>query len=100
LSDDGTPAGSAGILTATITHTHLTPWLSSVYVPAEFRGKGIASALSTRAITEAARLGFEQMYLFTPQSESLYARLGWNTFERTEHNGLPITLMKRDTGLG
>ena len=37
-------AGSASILPTTITHSHLTPWLSSVYVPGEHRGKGIASA--------------------------------------------------------
>jgi len=98
LEDGETPAGSAGILTATITLAHLTPWLSSVYVPENFRGQGIASALSVRAVAEAARLGFEQMYLFTPHSESLYARLGWKTFARTAHNGLPITLMQRDTG--
>jgi hypothetical protein len=59
--------------------------------------KGIASAVSLRAITEAARLGFEQLYLFTPRNETLYARMGWRTFERIEHNGLPLTLMKRQT---
>ena|SRR5438105_5861315 len=97
LSGSGTILGSAGILPATITHKHLTPWLSSVYVPDEHRGKGIASALSLRAIAEAARLGFERLYLFTPHSETLYARLGWRTFERIEYNGLPLTLMERQT---
>jgi hypothetical protein len=87
----------AGILTATITHKHLTPWLSSVYVPIEHRGKGIASALSLHAVTEAARLGFERLYLFTPHNETLYARIGWRTFERAEYNGLTLTLMERQT---
>jgi len=41
LSPNGTLLGSAGILPTTITHKHLTPWLSSVYVPEEFRGKGL-----------------------------------------------------------
>jgi GNAT superfamily N-acetyltransferase len=61
LSANGTLLGSAGILPATITHRHLTPWLSSVYVPEEFRGQGIASALSLRAIDEAARLGSKRL---------------------------------------
>ena len=95
LSETGTLLGSAGILPRTITHKHLTPWLSSVYVPDEHRGRGIASALSLRAIVETAKLGFERLYLFTPRSESLYARIGWKTFERIEHNGTPLALMER-----
>ena len=95
LSETGTLLGSAGILPTTITHQHLTPWLSSVYVPDEHRGRGIASALSLRAIVETAKLGFERLYLFTPRSESLYARIGWKTFGRIEYNGTPLTLMER-----
>ena len=90
--------GSASILAATLTHPHLTPWLSSVFVPPEMRGRSIASALSLRAADEAARLGFKTLYLFTPHSESLYARLGWKTFDRTVHNGQPLTLMERPVG--
>lgn len=97
LSDDGAPLGFACILPATITHKHLGPWLSSVFVPIEHRSKGIASALSLRAVAEAALAGFGEIYLFTPHNESLYARLGWKTFERSELNGLPIALMARPT---
>ncbi|UGY12924.1 GNAT family N-acetyltransferase [Bradyrhizobium septentrionale] len=99
LSEDGTPLGSAGILAASITHKHLTPWLSSVYVPGEHRGQGIASALSLRAIDECAKLGFDRLYLFTPHSEAMYARLGWKTFQRIEYNGTPLTLMERGASL-
>ena len=97
ISASGTLVGSAGILPTTITHKHLTPWLSSVYVPDEFRGKGIASALSLHAITEAARLGYDRLYLFTPRSEALYARIGWGPFARIDYNGVPLTLMERPT---
>lgn len=85
------------MLPKTITHPHLTPWLSTVVVPAEFRGQGIASQLSLRAVTEARRLGFEALYLFTPRNESLHQRLEWQTFERSVLNGLPIALMARPT---
>jgi predicted N-acetyltransferase YhbS len=95
LSGSGAVLGSAGILPTTITHQHLTPWLSSVYVPGEHRGKGIASALSLRAASEAARLGFARIYLFTPRSEAMYARIGWRTFERIDFNGVALTLMER-----
>ncbi len=97
LSMENLPIGSANILATTLTHQHLTPWLSSVFVPVEQRGKGLASALSLRAVEEAARLGFDELFLFTPHNESLYARLGWKTFDRTPHNGVPLTLMRRTT---
>jgi len=97
LSASGALLGSAAILPATITDKHLTPWLSSVYVPDEFRGKGVASGLSLHALAEAARLGYDRLYLFTPRSDALYARIGWRTFERMEYNGVPFTLMERPT---
>lgn len=95
LSDDGVPTGSASLLPATLTHPHLTPWLSTVVVPAPWRGRGIASALSMRVLREAARLGFDTLYLFTRHNESLYARLGWQTFDRVLHKGHPLVLMSR-----
>jgi len=97
LSESGGLLGCAGILPTTITHQHLSPWLSAVFVPPQHRRKGIASALSLRAAAEAGALGHGMLYLFTPHSESLYARLGWQTFERSEHNGLPIAIMARST---
>lgn len=97
LSEDGALLGSAGLLATTVTHTHLTPWLSSVYVPDELRGRGIASALSLHAVGAAAALGYDRLYLFTPRSEALYARIGWITFDRIDHNSVTLTLMERST---
>ena len=99
ISKDGTPVGFASVLSKTITHMHLTPWLSTIVVPPEHRGKGIASALSLRAAAEAARLGFDSVYLFTPRNESLYQRLGREILERSTHNGLPIAIMSRKASL-
>ena len=88
--------GSASILATTLTHKHLSPWLSSVFVHPEYRGKRIASALSMRACAEAARLGFERLYLFTPRSETMYARLGWTTFDLATHSGVSLAIMERN----
>jgi hypothetical protein len=35
ISDDEKLVGSASILATTLTHKHLTPWLSSVFVPVD-----------------------------------------------------------------
>jgi predicted N-acetyltransferase YhbS len=98
ISDgEGDLVGSASLVATTLTHQHLSPWLSSVFVPPTQRGRGIASKLALAAIAEADRLGFEKIFLFTPKSEALYARLGWETFERTAINGVSTCLMARST---
>lgn len=98
LSEDRNElVGSANLLATTLTHKHLSPWLSSVVVPPQFRGKAIASKLALAAVAEASRLGFDTIYLFTPHNESLYARLGWTTFDRAEINGVGVCVMSRRT---
>lgn len=81
LTAEGSLQGAASLVPGTITHQHLTPWVSSVFVVPAFRNQGIASALTQRLASEASRFGFSRMYLFTPRNESLYARLGWQTID-------------------
>jgi predicted GNAT family acetyltransferase len=58
------------------------PWLASVFVPAEQRGKGIASAMVAAVEAAARRLGYPMLYLFTTSAARLYAGLGWRALER------------------
>ena len=74
---------------------HLTPWLGGVFVLPEHRGHGVASSLVTRLVTEAQDLGLTELYLWTPSSESLYARHGWKVFERATYHELQICIMHR-----
>jgi predicted N-acetyltransferase YhbS len=99
LDEDGRPAGAATLAARTITHPHLTPWLSTVVVPPAFRGRGIASALSLHVADAAARLGFPTIHLFTPHNESLYRRLRWTTIETAQLGGTPVAIMARPTGV-
>ncbi len=39
-------------------------------------------------------MGVKKLYLFTPQSESLYARLGWRTIDHSELRGHPVAIME------
>ncbi len=94
LQDD-TLLGSASLVRQTITHQHLSPWLSSVYVDPQHRGRGIASALVGRVEQAAAAMGSERIYLFTPSSEQLYAILGWQLIEYAKHNDLNIAIMSK-----
>jgi GNAT superfamily N-acetyltransferase len=92
---DDTLLGSASLVRQTITHPHLSPWLSSVYVDPRHRGGGIASALVGRVETAAADMGSDRIYLFTPSSEKLYAGLGWTLMEYSDYRGLTLAIMSK-----
>ena len=94
---EGKPVGTAGIDTADMkTHPELSPWMVSVYVEPEHRGKGLGTALCERVKEEFKRLGVDKAYLFTFDRESLYTRLGWKTILREEYRGEPVAIMRLD----
>ncbi|MBN1675515.1 MAG: GNAT family N-acetyltransferase [Kiritimatiellae bacterium] len=72
---------------------HLSPWLSSVYVAAEHRGKGLGTALVRLAMEKAARLRFGDLYLFTPDAQRFYIRLGWAVLENCLFHGRRVSVM-------
>ena len=95
LDDAGALVGTASLLFDDLEGDPRNPWLASVFVPAEQRGKGIASALVV-AIEEAARrLGYPILYLFTTSAARLYARLGWRALERRAYRGEHIQVMDK-----
>ena len=58
--------------------------------------QGAVAIEQERAIAEAQRLGVERLYLFTPDRESLYARIGWTVRERLEYHDEQIVVMEYD----
>ena len=74
----------------------LCPWLASVFVAPQHRGKGVGGALILRVGDEARSLGFKTLYLFTSDQEMYYASRGWSAFERSVHKNDPIVLMALD----
>jgi len=94
---DGKPVGTAGIDNVDMaSHPELKPWMVSVYVDPGHRKKGVGSALCEKIKEEFKRLGTKTAYLFTPDQENLYARLGWKTFSREEYRGEEVTIMRLD----
>ena len=75
------------------TRSELSPGLSAVYVPPEFRNRGIGSKLVRVAMEEAEILGVKRLYLFTPDAIGFYTRLGWNVFEETTYRSLDVVIM-------
>lgn len=97
LAADGALVGSASLLVQTITHPHLTPWLSTMVVAPQHRRRGIASALALRAQAEAAALGFHALHLFTEHSQALYSRLGWERLEDSTIAGRSVVIMRYES---
>jgi GNAT superfamily N-acetyltransferase len=93
---EGQPVGTASIFMHDMdTRMELFPWLAAVYVLPEFRGQGIGSQL-VKAIEETGkRLQVERLYLFTPDREAFYARLGWSLLELAEYRNHTNVIMTK-----
>jgi len=97
--EDGALRGSAMLLAHDMdARQDLTPWLAGVYVVAEHRRRGYGSALVTRIESEAAALGIERLYLWTPDMMAFYSRLGWISEERCAYLGAEVTMMSKHLG--
>ncbi|MEW6188138.1 MAG: GNAT family N-acetyltransferase [Thermodesulfobacteriota bacterium] len=62
----------------------------------EHRNKGTGSALVKHVMKKAKEAGIPVLYLFTPDKEPFYLKLGWETFSRELFQGHPITILKAD----
>ena len=73
-----------------------SPWLASLFVRPEARGRGLGAALVRAAVRHAAQLRIDELYLFTPEHRAFYARLGWTPMARTTLRGTQVDLMRID----
>lgn len=73
---------------------HLSPWIASVFVAPEHRGKGIGKALVQRLLSDANSLGTSPVYLFTADKSAYYQRMGWETFAEASHAGHRVRVMR------
>ena len=74
--EGGVPVGTASVVEFDDPGDIPGPWLSSVYVDAGYRGRGLAKALALRAEAEAIRLGASKLVL-TAAVPQLYSQLGY-----------------------
>jgi propionyl-CoA synthetase len=94
--DGETPVGSASLLGVDMPNVpDLTPWLASVFVAPEHRGRGIGGALVDRAVAETSALGIPNLYAFTTEAERYYTRRGWRVIQRLDYEGHPAVILQR-----
>lgn len=75
------------------THPDYSPWLAGVFVHPAERRHGIGRALVEHVMREAAARGFATAYLYTPNAQDFFSRLGWTILERTHYRDTEVTVM-------
>ncbi len=76
----------------------LRPWLAAVFVHPDHRGKGVAGLLIESVEQAARRLGEDTIYLTTQDSQSLYARYGWQHAGIVQYPDCDLYLMHKALG--
>lgn len=74
----------------------LSPWLASLYVAPEFRGRGVARNLVVAIEDHARRNSVSKLHLYTVDAEDFYLKCGWHVAERFVSHGIAQALMIRD----
>ncbi|MBN1883299.1 MAG: GNAT family N-acetyltransferase [Deltaproteobacteria bacterium] len=96
--EDTMPVGSVSIkMDDLMDRTDLNPWLASLYVVADYRGRGIGNKLLQAVQDTAGAVGIARLYLYTHTANALYERDGWSnvdTFER--ESGIIETVYCKD----
>ncbi|MBI9108860.1 MAG: GNAT family N-acetyltransferase [Spirochaetales bacterium] len=91
----GMPIGTASLIENDMeSHPNYSPWLASVYTLSEYRNNGVAKSLIKHIITLAARLNYEQIYLFTDKYANYYGNFGWLPISNEMYHGESVTLMR------
>jgi len=94
LAVDGQLLGSAAIVESDMDNRKdLSPWLASVYVDKQYRQQGIGSRLIRYIVDMAKHKEIKKLYLFTPDQEYFYQRLGWQVLEKTRYRGVEVTIL-------
>lgn len=89
--------GTAALVEADMdSHPELTPWLASVYVRGDQRGRGLGKQLVQALMDFAGQQHLQRLYLFTPDQAAFYAKLGWKTIAQENYRDTPVTLMQLD----
>ena len=97
LREDERVAGSVSLLYGDCeARTDLDPWLGSLYVFPEFRGRGYAGRLIEAATQFAAEAGVGALHVFTESAAGLLRRHDFHLVERTMLHGQPIEILRRD----
>lgn len=70
-----------------------SPWLASLFVTPEDRGRGLGIELVRRCEDMAHRRGITRLYLYTSGQEPFYRKLGWDGIATLSLRGACASVM-------
>lgn len=89
--------GTAALVEADMdSHPELTPWLASVYIREDQRGRGLGKQLVKAVMALAGDLKIPELFLFTPDQAGFYAKLGWKPVSEETYHDKSVTIMRLD----
>lgn len=74
-------------------HPQRIHWLGEIITHPAHRGQGTGTALVERIIALATERNITELWLYTPDKQALYRRLGWEDREQRVVAGESVTLM-------
>jgi len=67
-------------------YPHFSPWITSMLIFEEFRGKGFGKKMVAEALNWFSLLGYKKVYLWTDQTPGFYKNLGFRFVQEVEKN--------------
>ena len=92
------PVGAALLVDCDLrSHSHFSPWLSSLFVVPKHRGRGIGRSLAKRLCEIAGEQGHTEIYAYALEGPliAFYRQLGWSAVESTEIAGRRFVVMTK-----
>lgn len=74
----------------------LTPWLSSVFVPPDYRGQGVATALVAEIEKIARQHGFTKIHVFNPITQGIFEKMGWSVLQTVQYGGKELGILVKE----
>ncbi len=91
----GEPIGAASLLIDDmLPYPEYSPWLATVVVEPQFRGRGIGSRVVLAAMDHARALGIGTLHLWTPGHRGFYEQLGWRFLHEHTIGGEVVAVMR------
>jgi len=76
------------------THPEKVHWVGEIFVLPEQRGKGLGSRITQVLAEYAFSEGVSSLFLYTPDQQSLYRRLGWSVVSEEVVNAEAVSIMR------
>jgi predicted N-acetyltransferase YhbS len=76
-------------------YSHLNPWLASLLVLPEHRGKGTGSCLVREVERLLAHNSVPVAYLFSESASPFFEKLGWDAIEQATCNQHRVVILKK-----